>query len=149
MGSRGLGVSSRHKRSRVSSPAHSAVVTSASRASCVPLEQHGLRLLENFVNSARNTGSNRECRVRLGSGSAGRPITQSPRSSSRAPQWSRGPQWTPQPPLDILPTCCFHVRERSPPPPLFVRLCISESVPLPVQPKDGCSFCPHSSSQQA
>lgn len=50
-GSRGLGVSSRHKRSRVSSPAHSAVVTSASRASCVPLEQHGLRLLENFVNS--------------------------------------------------------------------------------------------------
>ena len=59
-GSQGLGVSSRHKRSRVSSPAHSAVVTSASRASCVPLEQHGLRLLENFVNSARNTGSNRE-----------------------------------------------------------------------------------------
>ena len=122
-------MSSRHKRSRVSSPAHSAVITSARRASCVPLEQHDLRLLENFVTSARNRGSNRECRVRLGSGSAGLPILPSPRVLGAHPETAvkQRVSVNPQPPLDILPTCYFHVHQQMPPPP---SLSISASLSL-------------------
>lgn len=69
----GLGMLSRHRRSRVSSPAHSVAVTSPSSTTCVPRLQHGRRPLRSCKTSARRG-------ARRGAGEAGHPLHPSPRA---------------------------------------------------------------------
>lgn len=154
-GRRGLGVSSRHRRSRVSSPAHIAVVTSPSSASSVPRWQHCRRLLGNFGNSTGGRGNTEGHRVRLGSGSARLCIAQSPKVLGACPEPTLKQRVSvdPQPPLHTFPSRCRLSCPSGPPSP---DLCvsISASVHLWVCPSTHpaqclCSFCPHSSSQQA
>ena len=75
------------------------------------------------------------------------PITQSPRSSSRDCSEVEGLSGPPTSSghFTHMPLSCPSANATTP---ISVHLCISESVPLPVQPKDGCSFSPHSSSSK-
>ena len=123
----GLGVSSRHRRSRVSSPAHRAAIISPTSASCIPLLQHRRRLLGNFENSAGGIGSGAQGKARL-------PITACPRVLGAYPEPALKQRVSvdPQPPLNPFPTCCFHVHQQCLPShqPLSVHLCICASLDL-------------------
>lgn len=103
----GLGVSSRQKRSRVSSPAHSRTVASPNSASCTLCPQHR-RLLENFGNSAGSGESARGRRLSLGLAMLVSPSPRAPKSWEhvQSPHEGSGSQGTPQPPLYALPAVC-------------------------------------------
>lgn len=125
----GLGVSSRQKRNRVSSPAHSRMVASPNSASCTLCPQH-LRLLENFGNSAGSGENARGGRLRLG---LAMPVSPSPRASkprslSRAHTKAvdlRGP-----PASSVRLLSCLSCPPASAPRPDFVPLCIHASLSL-------------------
>lgn len=125
----GLEVSSRHKRNRVSSPAHSRTVASPNSASCTPCPQH-LRLLENFGNSAGSGENARRGRLRLG---LAMPVSPSPRAPkprrlSRAHTKAvdlRGP-----PASSVRLPSCLSCPPVSAPCPDFVPLCIHASLSL-------------------
>lgn len=127
----GLGVSSRQRRSRVVSPAHSAAVTSASTPSCMPCPQH-CRLLRSLENSTGSWGSTKGCGVRLGPGSAPLHIPQSCKVPGACPEPTLKQRIPvdPQPPLHTFPPTLPSFVPTSTPPQAFTHFCICASPSL-------------------
>lgn len=94
----GLGVFSRHRRSRVSSPAHSMAVTSPNSATCVRCLQHCRGPLRSCTTSARGG-------ARRAQGEAGLPLRPVPSLGLRALRPGSLPEPTPSPHSTFVSTC--------------------------------------------